>query len=197
MQERKTGRMTGLWAALDRTNRILLFVIAALGVVLLGCLWLIARLSLSREVTVHIPPGVYHGTSVVIGNNKGYVMLWGRDFLRTMTEYSPNNYEAKANYLLSYASTAGEKNIRPRLLQEYAEVKRNNAYQEFHANENSWKATWLTRTLWRVEVEGDAVRESPVFRDSEAKRIRRCVYYVDITYDKDGIRLEDFGYVEK
>ena len=195
MFNRQVGRMTGLWVALDKINRILILIIAAMVLVLWGAFWLIAKLALDREVTVKIPPGVYENTSITVGNNEGYIKLWGKDFIKTMAEYSPNNYEVKANYLLRYASSKGEKNMRPKFLQEYEEVKKNNTYQEFHSN-GKWKTTWLTRTLWRVETEGEVVRESSVL--SQLTRYKKkCLYYVDMTYDKDGLRLEDFGYVEK
>jgi len=193
--KKQIGRMTGLWVALDKLNRILILIIASLVLILYGAFWLIGKLALNREVTVKIPPGVYTDISITVGNNETYIKHWGKDFIKTIAEYSPHNYEAKANYLLRYASSKGDKKIRPKLLQEYEEVKKNNTYQEFHSNEK-WKTTWLTRTLWRVEVEGEVVRESSVLSQLTRNK-KNCLYYVDITYDKDGIRLEDFGYVEK
>ncbi|GAB5047565.1 TraE/TraK family type IV conjugative transfer system protein [Thermodesulfovibrio sp. TK110] len=185
-----------LWNKFDRTVKVLLIIVVVLALFNWVELWIIAKLAFNRNITITFPSGTYENTSVVAGNNKGYIELWGRHFIDVISEYSPQNFEAKANYLLRYTSSKGDKNLRPKLLSILDEVKKTNAYQEFHPDEATWKVTWLTRELWRVEVEGDVAREVSVSGQSVKNKQRR-LYYVDIKYSKDGIQLEDFGYVEK
>jgi len=185
-----------IWRQLDQTVKTMVIALIVAVMIIWASLWLIAKLALNREITIKIPPGTYQNTAVVIGNNKGYIELWGKHFIDVITEFSPTNYEDKANYLLSYASTKGEKNMRPKFLDALKEIKETNAYQEFHPKMGSWKVTWLTTELWRVEVEGETVRETSILSTvTRNKKTRQ--YYVDIKYSKDGIQLEDFGYVEK
>lgn len=189
-------RGTEIWNKFDRTVKSLIVVVVVLFLLNWVELWVIAKLALNRNITVQFPPGTYENTSVQAGNNKGYIELWGRHFIDVITEYSPQNFEAKANYLLRYTSSKGDKNLRPKLLTILDDIKKTNAYQEFHPDESTWKTTWLMRELWRVEVEGDVVREVSVSGQSTRSKQRR-LYFVDIKYSKDGIQLEDFGYVEK
>jgi hypothetical protein len=185
-----------VWKQLDQIKKTLIIVLIVSGLVHWASFWLIAKLALNRDITVRIPPGTYQNTAITIGNNKGYMELWGMHFLEVMSEFSPSNYEAKANYLLSYASSKGEKNMRPKFLDGLKEIKETNAYQEFHPKMGSWKTTWLTRELWRIEVEGEAVRETSILNTTTRNKKTRK-YYVDIKYSKDGIQLEDFGYVDQ
>jgi hypothetical protein len=188
--------MTSIWEKLDRTVKVLIFVAVVQAVLNIVLLQVIAKMYKQKDVTVEFPPGVYVGTEVTAGNNKGYVMLWAQYFIRLVSEFSPRNFGSKVDKILDNVNTVGEKRLKKKLIDELEEIKKNNVYQVFHFDENSWKATWLTRTLWRVEVEGTAVRESSVLSEATRKRTKRR-YYIDLRYSESGLEIEDMGYVER
>jgi len=183
----------GLWRELDQVKRILIAVLIVSGMIHLVSIWAIVRMSYGQNVTVQIPAGTYGGTNVIVGNNKGYMELWANHFLSVITEYSPANYEAKADYIISHSSTKGEVALRKKLLDTYDDIKRVNAYQSFHPDLSTFEAVWITEELWKFSVQGRTVIETEVVSEKKTTYGNRK-YFILLEYTGNGVRIKDYGY---
>jgi hypothetical protein len=183
----------GLWKELDQVKRILIAVLIVSGIIHSVSIWAIVRMSYDHKVMVQIPAGTYGGTNVIVGNNKGYMELWANHFLSVISEYSPSNYEDKADYILSHSSTEGEANLRKKLLDTYDEIKRVKAYQSFHPDISTFESVWITKELWKFSVRGRTVIETEVVSEKKTTYEGRK-YFILLEYMGNNVRIKDFGY---
>jgi hypothetical protein len=183
----------GLWKELDQVKHVLIYVLIISGILHFVSIWAIVKMSYDHSITVQIPAGTYADTSVKIGNNKGYMELWAHYFLSVIGEYSPSNYEDKANYILNHCSTEDEAILRKKLLDTYDEVKRVKAYQTFHPDLSSWEVVWVTDELWKFSVAGTTTIETQVVSEKKTTHEKRR-YYIFLEYTGNSVRIKDFGY---
>jgi len=183
----------GLWKELDQVKHVLICVLIISGILHFVSIWAIVRMSYDHNVTVQIPAGTYADTDVKIGNNKGYMELWGHHFIGVISEYSPSNYEDKADYILTHCSTEGEVNLRKKLLDTHDEIKRVKAYQTFHPDLSSWEVVWVTDELWKFSVQGETTIETEVVSEKKTIHEKRR-YYIFLEYTGNSVKVKDFGY---
>lgn len=183
----------GLWKELDQVKRILIYVLILSGILHFASIWAIVRMSYDHNITVQMPAGTYADTNVTVGNNKGYMELWANHFLNVISEYSPSNYQDKANYILSHCSTEDEANLRKKLLDTYDEIRRVKAYQAFHPDLSSLEVVWITEELWKFSVAGRTSIETEVVSEKKTVYENRK-YYIFLEYTGNSVRIKDFGY---